>query len=401
MAIDPRISLAVQTPETSQAINIFENALMNSQTRDLRAAQEERAKALSPLIQQQKQQAVDAGASQQQEQEENRIIRSVAEFGTKLKPVLQSGNTDQALTMLTERFKDLQTQGLPTNETVEAITAIRSGNPNQVVGAIDAAQQIAQQRGLTGRPQISVGQRDFETKVDIVKNDPELRTPEGRAAAISLGLEAKASTSAQERIATDPVLTDAVASSQATIEGAKSSASEEGKLKKQLKHKPAITRAVKLAEKEAIARGDTLSALNRSKAALPGLLDAVGQLKELAPIATSTFGGKIFDSAVKQTGFGSTKGATAKAKFIAIINNQVLPLLKETFGAAFTFQEGESLKATMGDPDASPEEKMVQLDAFIAQKQRDIETRDLELKQTQESAQPIVIKFDSQGNIIQ
>jgi len=92
----------------------------------------------------------------------------------------------------------------------------------------------------------------------------------------------------------------------------------------------------------------------------------------------------VFDFAVKQTGFGSTKGATSRVKFIAIVNNQVLPLLKETFGAAFTAQEGEALKATMGDPDASPEEKMAQLDAFIAQKTRDIETRERQLDATKE-----------------
>ena len=33
----------------------------------------------------------------------------------------------------------------------------------------------------------------------------------------------------------------------------------------------------------------------------------------------------------------------------------------------------------MGDPDASQEEKMVQLDAFIDQKMRDIETRENQL----------------------
>ena len=118
---------------------------------------------------------------------------------------------------------------------------------------------------------------------------------------------------------------------------------------------------------------------------MPGLTDAVGQLKDLAVIATSTFGGKLFDGAVKQTGFGSTKGATARAKFIAIVNNQVLPLLKETFGAAFTATEGEALKATMGDPDASPEEKIAQLDAFIDQKSRSIETNERQLDQTEEN----------------
>lgn len=391
MSIDPRIALAGQVPSVAPAINIFENALMNAQTRDARQQQAEQQALLNPLQLQQQQQNIDLGQQQIASQQstldtnaENRIIRSVAEFGTKLKPALESGNTDQALTMLTERFTDLQGQGLPTNETVEAITAIRNGDTQSVVGAIDAAQEIARQRGLTGTSQVSVGQRDFERKVNIVKSDPNLETPEAKAAAISLGLEAKASSAAQIQIAKDPDLTKAVAESESIIAGAKAGATEGEKLKQQRNHKPAIAALVKLAEKEAVERGDTLTSLQRSKAALPGLTDAVGQLKELATIATSTFGGKLFDGAVKQTGFGSTKGATARAKFIAIVNNQVLPLLKETFGAAFTAQEGEALKATMGDPDASPEEKTAQLDAFIAQKMRDIETRERQLSSTEE-----------------
>jgi hypothetical protein len=146
-----------------------------------------------------------------------------------------------------------------------------------------------------------------------------------------------------------------------------------------LRFKPAIRAAIKLAEKEASARGETLTTLKRAEAALPGLIATIDTLKELAPIATSTIGGKVFDFAVKESGFGATKGATARAKFIAIVANQVLPLLKETFGAAFTVGEGQELKATMGDPDASPEQKIAQLEAFIAQKKRSIETSQREL----------------------
>lgn len=109
--------------------------------------------------------------------------------------------------------------------------------------------------------------------------------------------------------------------------------------------------------------------LERSRAALPGLNEAVGELRKLSSIATETFAGRAFDTVSKELGFGPTKGKTARTKFIAVIDNQVLPLLKETFGAAFTVQEGENLKATMGDPNASHEERMAQLDAFIAQKQ--------------------------------
>ena len=119
--------------------------------------------------------------------------------------------------------------------------------------------------------------------------------------------------------------------------------------------------------------------LSRMNAGLPGLLDAVGQLKELSSLATSTFGGKLFDAAVKQTGFGSTKGSTARAKMVAIIANQTLPLLKETFGSAFTEAEGARLEASFANPDSTHEERLAQLDAFIDQKTRTIKAKENQL----------------------
>ena len=136
-----------------------------------------------------------------------------------------------------------------------------------------------------------------------------------------------------------------------------------------------IKEKVKEAETKAKAKGEALTELDQMEAALPLLMESIGELRDLAEVATYTTGGKIWDTVVKESGFGSTEGATARAKFIAIVDNQVLPLLKPTFGAAFTVQEGESLKATMGDPDATPEAKMAQLDAFIAQKVRDIRSK--------------------------
>lgn len=155
----------------------------------------------------------------------------------------------------------------------------------------------------------------------------------------------------------------------------KAGAGEAAKLQQQLRFKPQIEAAVKKAELQAAERGEALTDLQRAEAAMPGLEETVAELRDLAPIATSTIGGKIFDEAVKQSGFGATEGANARAKFIAIIDNQVLPLLRDTFGAAFTEAEGERLRATMGDPDASPEQKIVQLDAFIKQKYRDLQTK--------------------------
>jgi len=144
--------------------------------------------------------------------------------------------------------------------------------------------------------------------------------------------------------------------------------------------KAKIASAIITAKAEAKDKGETLSDLENAKAAMPGLQNVVGQLRELSNIATSTIAGNVFDFAVRESGFGSTEGATAKAKFVAIINNQVLPLLKQTFGGAFSVAEGESLKATMGDPDASVEEKLAQLDAFIDSKVREAKLEKLKLK---------------------
>lgn len=108
---------------------------------------------------------------------------------------------------------------------------------------------------------------------------------------------------------------------------------------------------------------------------MPGLEVVVQELRDLSKIATYTKAGVLADEARKQVGAEPTEGAIARAKYIALVDNQVLPLLRQTFGAAFTAKEGESLRATLGDPDKSPEEKNVVLDAFIAQKRRDLEAR--------------------------
>lgn len=147
-----------------------------------------------------------------------------------------------------------------------------------------------------------------------------------------------------------------------------------GKLEAELTFKPRIVEAVELARAEAKEQGEKLTDLKRMKAAKPGLDIAVSRLRELAPLATSTLGGKLWNSVVKQSGFGATEGATALAEFIAIIDNQVLPLLKPTFGGSFSIQEGETLKASFARAGATADEIMAQLDAFIAQKERDITT---------------------------
>jgi hypothetical protein len=257
------------------------------------------------------------------------------------------------------------------DELLEFFTAGQTGKANE---AVDAMVKVGQVMGVLKAPGagLTAKQQEFGSLTEgMSAEDIE------RAKRIDLGLSPRAVGSATQTILEKGIAED-IGGTEATISKGK----ESGKLLAELKYKPAIESAVISAKKIATQKGDVFNELSQATAALPGLSKAVDDLRELSKIATSTLGGKIFDAAVKQTGFGSTKGATAKAKFIAIVNNQVLPLLKPTFGAAFTVAEGESLKATMGDPEATTEEKMAQLDAFIEQKLRDIETKQAQLSQT-------------------
>jgi hypothetical protein len=103
---------------------------------------------------------------------------------------------------------------------------------------------------------------------------------------------------------------------------------------------------------------------------MPQLTKMVNKLKGLAKTATYTRTGIVKNATLREFGFAVPEGAVDRADYIATVSNQVLPLLKQTFGAAFTASEGDALKATLGDPNLSPVEKFAQLDAFIDQKKQ-------------------------------
>lgn len=367
MALDPRISLAARAPDVEAA---FSNALLNVQRLEgIRQGREEqplRNRLLEAQVGQ-----TEAGT--QETQQLNRI-RSIAVGAAELLPAIQSGNVDAVRSQLQQRRSQLLNQQLPTNDTDEALALIDQPGGLEQLGQISQqAIQMGRQFGVVESPagQISSAeQRAFEANIaDLSPEEQDI------ARRVKLGLSPRAVGSGKITTAVTPGLAEQVAESEGQIAGAK----EGEKLKKQLKFLPKIRAAVKAAEVRAAAEGEALTDLARSQAAMPGLREAVSQLRELAPVATSTLGGRFFDVAVKETGFGSTEGANARVKFIAIINNQVLPLLRQTFGAAFTEREGETLKATMGDPNATPEQKVLQLESFIDQKARNIQSSQREV----------------------
>lgn len=119
--------------------------------------------------------------------------------------------------------------------------------------------------------------------------------------------------------------------------------------------------------------GDATVTYRSMMSKMPGVEGVVKQLDDLAEKATYTLAGQAYNASRTQLGFSPTEGAVARTQYQAMVANQVLPLLRDTFGAQFTQVEGERLLSTLGDPDKSPQEKQAVLKAFIEQKRRDVE----------------------------
>lgn len=124
---------------------------------------------------------------------------------------------------------------------------------------------------------------------------------------------------------------------------------------------------------EGKSQAETQSEYNSITSKMPGLYQVVDRLSDLADKATYTTGGKLLDWGMKELGMDPREAAVARAEYTAIVDNQILPLLRDTFGAQFTNEEGLRLARTLGDADKSPTEKQALLRAFIEQKERDIQ----------------------------
>lgn len=122
------------------------------------------------------------------------------------------------------------------------------------------------------------------------------------------------------------------------------------------------------------ATGEAVTGLKDIQSQMPNLEKLATDLSELGKKATYTKTGQAVDITKRQLGMDVGTGAIARKEYISKVDNEVLPLLRQTFGAAFTMKEGESLRATLGDPDASPAEKDAVLRSFIQTKKAQVES---------------------------
>ena len=152
MALDSRISMMGQAPNVGQAINIFENALMNSQTRDIRQQQFDQQALINPLQVQQAQQSVDAGAAQAVDVANQRKLKSINDFKianqSLINDAVNTGDATQLQSAMVKRREQLVQQGLPTDETDEALVMLGQGNIQGVISGLnDSVKLFNQQQG--------------------------------------------------------------------------------------------------------------------------------------------------------------------------------------------------------------------------------------------------------------
>ena len=131
---------------------------------------------------------------------------------------------------------------------------------------------------------------------------------------------------------------------------------------------------------------------NNMMSKMPELEDTVKQLNELGKTATYTTAGRVVDAFRKEAKLPARQSAIDRAEYVAMIDNQILPLLRDTFGAQFTEREGNTLRKTLGDANATPEEKAAQLNAFIRQKRKSIESKQ---RKIQAYTQPSLAQFQT------
>lgn len=108
---------------------------------------------------------------------------------------------------------------------------------------------------------------------------------------------------------------------------------------------------------------------------LPELEATVDKLSQLGQNATYTKAGQLLDFTRKELGYTPRQAAINRKEYTSIVDNQILPLLRDTFGAQFTEREGNTLKQTLGDVNATPEEKDAVLRSFINQKKNSVESQ--------------------------
>lgn len=295
-------------------------------------------------------------------------LRSTVVGAAQLKTYLDKGDLDGAHDFLVQRQRALHSrmangEDIDDQETAYALDKLRRGDleglQNDIAGVVAAGQAYGMIGGQDGTPS-SVREWQYYNSLPEDKKKEWLNNKRA-GSNIDLGdrtvrLDAAGNSVANYEKGVTP---DNQPSNVANAAAAKVTGTELG------------TNQAKLADIEA---------------QMPRLNQVTEKLSRLGKTATYTKAGVAANEIARQLGAKVPQGAVDRTEYMAVVDNEVLPLLRQTFGAAFTAEEGNRLKVTLGDPDKSPEEKDAVLRAFIEQKMGEVQS--LQRRTGQAPAQP-------------
>lgn len=264
LALLPAQYVAQQGDQINDAFNTYYKSSANARQNALLDLQTQEAENSNALFELQR-----ANAQQQNQMGKIKLDRELGADLYKKAATLKAMNPEQRAIQLEQWTPELKERAGMTDAMIAG--GLDDGELDYLMNALSQYKPIASDAGT----------REFNSLTQGL-NDQDVE----RARRIKLGLDPRASTSAQERIAGNSELTGAVAESQATIAEAEASAKERGKLSEQLELKPQVESAVVEAVesiKNQVDEGVTAKSNTRSLAvydeAMAGLVSALSNTR--------------------------------------------------------------------------------------------------------------------------
>lgn len=413
MALRPEISLGVRTADVGQAFN---NALLNVQRFQNIQQTGREAPLRNRLLEAQ---AGGAEAKRTQQEQLNRF-QSVAFGATEILPDLQSGNAAGAMAKLQARRQQLISQGKPTETTDAGIALLgQEGGLQQLLGDTTKIISAAQQQGILKAPADSqrgkfIGtpsrvERDGQSFLSGIVQQPDgsfglQEVPIGGEFVSPLGETA----AEQER----RVIREAGGKTTATleaekqlkpeVEGAVTAAKEAAKTKEKVGSAEKVGAAQQrinfLATTGNLEAADINLLKKTSRSRKKGLERAIGFRDALqSGLRTSGVGRRALD--FLPIGVWTDQGSFDEI-FNAFAEVAAREKLKASGELRPTDADVQGMKAAMFGVGRSEEANIVLLNDFI-EEQEGLEKRLSAGPSSKPAAQPQVIRFDAQGNIIQ
>ena len=294
-------------------------------------------------------------------------LKSIWEGSTE---TLSKNGIDGKTKFLEERLQRLQSEGKNTRHTEEALKIARSGDDDaeaQLDKTLNNAITLAERRGAVDSIGGNAGKFSSKqtTYMDgsVLQGDPTggSRFYDGKGQELPVG--------SSERAAG---IKKAIASG-VQYEYDKNYQGKKGEQNARGETEPEIQRNISIAKWNGTNEAEEKDVIASMSANLPALRATTERLKGLAATASFSLPQKGFNFVMQQA-FGVTpQGSTDRERMKSIVNNMILPLLKQTFGASFTVNEKDELKATLLDMDMPAPARIAALEEYMNGKTRELQ----------------------------